>query len=430
MSTTAVSAEFRRKRSRVDPSSEQQFGGSSSSLPEEMIFEILTRLPVKTLMRFKSVSKSWNSIITHSSFADAHRSRSPSPNRAVVIMDPDPSLTFAGRESPSHFFYADLNKVYKKKGSSTVDVSLHLSVPENLKYFGVTNTVNGLVCFYKRNVSKMLNIATREIVDLPDSNYAYKHCVYHLGFDPADKSYKLLKICPVYEDFDEDDDEEDDAEAFEEREILPIRNMECEILTLGKDNSWRIIPPPPCPIRRHCLCVKDGFLYWKFIFNLRIPKNSGIDRKRFFIAFNLATERFQNLPNLSPKHLALNLPNFGTNLALVRQKSVFAYGRRRTEWLISSHFNQESGLWSKINRYMLPFDHDCRIGILPEGKVLMYSSFPRMMFLIDDHKKKKGERVAVEKIFINHVGGIRIGLCRLCLYEENLISLKHLINNM
>ncbi|KAI5680142.1 hypothetical protein M9H77_01369 [Catharanthus roseus] len=421
MSTAAVSAEFRRKRSKIDPISEQQSGGSSSSLPEEMIFEILTRLPVKSLMRFKSVSKSWNSIIAHPSLADAHRSRSPSPNRALLIMDTDPSLTFAGRESPSHFFYADLNKVYKKKGSSTVDVSLHLSVPENLKYFGVTNIVNGLVCFYKRNVSKMLNIATREIVDLPDSNYAYKHCVYHLGFDPADKSYKLLKICPVYEDFDDDD------EAFEEDEILPVRNLECEILTLGKDNSWRIIPPPPCPIRRHCLCVKDGFLYWKFLFNPRIPKNSGIG-ERFFIAFNLATERFQNLRNLNPKHLALNLPNLGTNVGLVRQKSVFANGRRPREWVISSHLNQEWGLWSKINGYMLPFDEDCRVGSLPECRVLMYGE--KMMFLIDDHKKKKGGRVVVEKILINKIGGIRIGGGRICLYEENLISLKHLISKM
>ncbi|KAI5660834.1 hypothetical protein M9H77_20157 [Catharanthus roseus] len=370
MFTVTVPAKFRRKRSKIDPSSEQQFGGSSSSLPEEMIFEILTRLPVKSLMRFKSVSKSWNSIITHPSFADAHRSPSPSADRAVVIMDPDPSQAFAGRESPSHFFYADINEVPKKKGSSTVDVSLHLSVPENLKYFAVTNIVNGLVCFYNRNVSKMLNIATREIVDLPDSNYAYKHCFYHLGFDPADKSYKLLKICPVYEDFDE----EDDFDAFEEGKILPI-SMECEILTLGKDNSWRIIRPPPCPIRRNCLlCVKDGVLYWKFTYK------SGIDTKRVSIAFNLTRERFQNFRNLSPKHLAL-------------------YD-----------------------------DKTCRVGLFPEGKVLIFGG--KKMLLIDDHEKKKGGRVVVEKIMLNKLSAFRIGMGTIFLYEENLISLKHLINNM
>jgi len=38
-------------------------------LPDELITQILLRLPVKSLIRFKSVSKSWCSLISNPSFA-------------------------------------------------------------------------------------------------------------------------------------------------------------------------------------------------------------------------------------------------------------------------------------------------------------------------------------------------------------------------
>ncbi|GAB2274994.1 hypothetical protein Dimus_009762 [Dionaea muscipula] len=41
-------------------------------LTEDLLVEILTRLPVKSLLRFRCVCKSWNSLITNSSFIKAH----------------------------------------------------------------------------------------------------------------------------------------------------------------------------------------------------------------------------------------------------------------------------------------------------------------------------------------------------------------------
>ncbi|CAH9121294.1 unnamed protein product [Cuscuta epithymum] len=45
------------------------------SLPDELKIEILTRLPVKSLMRFTAVSKSWRSLFTDSGFVSAHLSK-------------------------------------------------------------------------------------------------------------------------------------------------------------------------------------------------------------------------------------------------------------------------------------------------------------------------------------------------------------------
>ncbi|KAI8561467.1 hypothetical protein RHMOL_Rhmol04G0342000 [Rhododendron molle] len=43
-----------------------------SHLPHEIIFDILSRLPVKSLCRFKSVSRSWLALITHTHFIKSH----------------------------------------------------------------------------------------------------------------------------------------------------------------------------------------------------------------------------------------------------------------------------------------------------------------------------------------------------------------------
>ena len=45
---------------------------SSERLPHDVVFDILSRLTVKSLMRFRWVSKSWNSIITDPIFITKH----------------------------------------------------------------------------------------------------------------------------------------------------------------------------------------------------------------------------------------------------------------------------------------------------------------------------------------------------------------------
>ncbi|XP_074269816.1 F-box protein CPR1-like isoform X2 [Silene latifolia] len=54
-------------------------------LPRELITEILTKLPVKSLHRFKCVSKSWNSLITSSKFIKQHLHQTLISNTNIII---------------------------------------------------------------------------------------------------------------------------------------------------------------------------------------------------------------------------------------------------------------------------------------------------------------------------------------------------------
>ncbi|XP_049361181.1 F-box protein At5g49610-like [Solanum verrucosum] len=61
-------------------------GDTSINLAFEIIFFIFTRLPVKSLLRFQSVSKSWNVILVEQKFKKAHRDQSKALGREKLMI--------------------------------------------------------------------------------------------------------------------------------------------------------------------------------------------------------------------------------------------------------------------------------------------------------------------------------------------------------
>ncbi|XP_028795869.1 putative F-box protein At1g47300 [Neltuma alba] len=61
------------------------------NLPEELKLEILLRMPIKSLLRSKCVSKSWRSRISHPNFPKLHAQLSPysqHPTRILITSYP------------------------------------------------------------------------------------------------------------------------------------------------------------------------------------------------------------------------------------------------------------------------------------------------------------------------------------------------------
>nr|XP_009797613.1 PREDICTED: F-box protein At1g31080-like [Nicotiana sylvestris] len=54
----------------------KNFAGRNSSIPREIIFEIFSWLPARSVMRFKCVARFCNSFISEANFVNIHARRS------------------------------------------------------------------------------------------------------------------------------------------------------------------------------------------------------------------------------------------------------------------------------------------------------------------------------------------------------------------
>ncbi|XP_039683334.1 F-box/kelch-repeat protein At5g15710 isoform X2 [Medicago truncatula] len=112
----------------------------SETLPDEVMAEILSRLPVRSLMQIKCVCKSWNTIISDPKFIKMHLNRSArNPNFSVVSY-----------ETPS--FDDDDHRFVPFPAGSLLD-NPHITFPKDPYYLlhdkdcrEVIGSCNGLVC--------------------------------------------------------------------------------------------------------------------------------------------------------------------------------------------------------------------------------------------------------------------------------------------
>ncbi|KAJ0570190.1 putative F-box domain-containing protein [Helianthus annuus] len=166
---------------------------AKNSFPEEIIEDILSRLPVKSILRFKSVSKPWLSLISAPSFHNLHSTVAP---RTTAFF-------FTARDSSTgtRYFFSGANDggsvANLMKLDNTVFDAAH-NFAEHLK---------GLVCFTSRDslcgklYAFVFNPTTHKFFKLPDPpvplrNYTdeNKGDYYLFGFDELSNEHKVLYI--------------------------------------------------------------------------------------------------------------------------------------------------------------------------------------------------------------------------------------------
>ncbi|WRX22466.1 F-box domain - like 10 [Theobroma cacao] len=101
--------------------------GSLLHIPDEIVYDILSFLPAKSLQRFKLVSKPWGSLISDPNFAElhlhrAHTSQDKNPlqvGERNVPMGSHPCFSFYSRSHPYYSFYYgfDLPDHYGSNGN-------------------------------------------------------------------------------------------------------------------------------------------------------------------------------------------------------------------------------------------------------------------------------------------------------------------------
>ncbi|XP_010431274.1 PREDICTED: putative F-box protein At3g52320 [Camelina sativa] len=154
-------------------------------IPEQMVIEILIRLPAKSLMKYKCVTKLWLSLIVSPDFTNLFLKSSPRRRLFAYIAD----------ERHRIDKYALLTS-----SSSSHDQSVVSVIDQNLtmRIIGghFVNAVRGLACFRAGRRVQICNLHTRQLVKLLiiRSQVKGKNVWNYFGHDPVHDVYKVLSL--------------------------------------------------------------------------------------------------------------------------------------------------------------------------------------------------------------------------------------------
>jgi hypothetical protein len=113
-------------------------------LPQELIVEILSLLPVESLVRFQSVSKAWFSLINNPYFKKMHLHT----NRQRILIGEERKYWAAANRWPEEYYLVNISNEDRLGDPVKIFPPFpSFYRPENIKYrTSVIGSCNGLVC--------------------------------------------------------------------------------------------------------------------------------------------------------------------------------------------------------------------------------------------------------------------------------------------
>ncbi|KAL4387594.1 hypothetical protein GQ457_09G013900 [Hibiscus cannabinus] len=230
----------------------QGLSKTRSELPEMLVLEILSKLPVKSLTRFRCVCKPWSSSFQTPHFITKHLHN----NNLNVLLK-----RFCGDTRGGVDCLSQLSTVKGRDFSE--EENIHLPFFEICWYAPVFDgPCNGILCLHDQHDEATLwNPSTREFKILPQSSVQRPPLVdstrfggIGFGYDSQTDNYKLVRFVVNY--FEEDSDA---GSMFDEMDQV-------ELYSLTSD-SWREISYPVVhpygspPFNSYV----NGFYYWQAI---------------------------------------------------------------------------------------------------------------------------------------------------------------------
>lgn len=230
--------------------------------------DILSRLPVKTIVHCKCVCKTWSHLLSELYFINLHLSRSPVGLLIYQRYQSGPDCLKIGEleDKPDHHdvHHDPLIRSEPKFGlQDTLDLWL-------------IGSVDGLVCLWRYSVDEatyICNPVTREYVLLPDNNYirkSYAIVIYGFGSVASTKQYKVVRF---YQG----------NYPSEEGSYI----SECAVYTLG-EGQWRCLGHVPFLVGGRQTGVSvNGNLHWLAY------ERDNVNSHELVCAFDMETESFQ-----------------------------------------------------------------------------------------------------------------------------------------
>ncbi|KAF2542588.1 hypothetical protein F2Q68_00030677 [Brassica cretica] len=302
-------------------------GSSASPIPTDVIVDIFSRLPLKSIAICRCVSKLWASVLRLPDFTELFLTKSCTRPQ---------QLLHARVTNSELFLFSSSASPHPDENSSPPPIVASRHMKLSFGGFGEISCgrpVYGLVCVKhvrvldgeKETALAICNPSTRQVLHLPKVETETRRLKLRsmFGYDPVDKQYKVLCMTS-------------DGGHF-------------QVLTLGSPNrSWRMleccIPHYDYPLLKE-ICI-DGVLYYKSI--------NQSTQTYLIVCFDVRSEMFRPIESkgsLGRAVLTGDMVNYGGRLGLItcedNRGNVGAINRRSSRfklWVLEDVEKQE---WSE-----------------------------------------------------------------------------------
>ncbi|XP_004237754.2 F-box/kelch-repeat protein At3g23880-like [Solanum lycopersicum] len=337
-------------------------------IPEDVVVDILLRLPVKSLLRFKCVRKNWCALIKSPSFIKEHfQYRNNNCARLLVC-----NMKMAPELHPivkSVVFSLLPEEIVP---GVTPEQKTLLQLQRVTDFTCVAGPVNGLFLVEKSlyGVDVCLglwNPATKEFRSLPPAPFEIEGFLSHnndhqygLGFDMSTLDYKVVWIRVFW----------DDLGLSDNNRVYTCVYSSC-------NNSWRRLTPkfPPSSILSAPLDATylNGVYYWL---------SRGLDGIFMILSFDMVCEQFgeMQVPDIPTKHWG-TLTLHGGSLVMLTS------GQPMTSiydvWVM-----KQEGNWSKVHTIQPHIDAHWPINIWDNNKMVFENMETSQLVLYDPKTRR------------------------------------------
>ncbi|XP_021753700.1 F-box/kelch-repeat protein At3g23880-like [Chenopodium quinoa] len=330
---------------------------SNPNLPEELVIEILKRLPVASLLRFMSVCKSWYSLITNPSFISVHLSHqlNPTSKNGVTTLYSVPCKLFLHNVDEPIDNWVEIDSPVGCMGlivgcchglicvfdySSFRVVPLILWNPSIRKAFTLP-----LPALMPSFISQDIGIVNGGIPSCNSPNFTIG-----FGFDSNSKDYKVVRVCWKWE--------------IGEKHYTYFH---ADVCSLSKGN-WRTVKSRveggKFVLDRRGVFV-NGVIHW--MCKMKLPNDVFL---KTVLAFDLANEDFSQILLPNPMSSAVLL-----SVKLVEDKlAVSCTGDAGNVWVMEEYGIIKS--WRKLLDFNIGDNVGSVLGamVARDGKIVVTTS--------------------------------------------------------
>ncbi|XP_061357515.1 F-box protein CPR1-like [Gastrolobium bilobum] len=313
-------------------------------LPQELVEEILHRLPLKSIGKCMSVCKSWNIMIKSHSFIFSHLSRPSLP----LFLVSDLSLS-------------DLWTVHYSLYSPKINRVILSFVPDSNKHVSFIGSSNGLVCLSNIYYNIILwNPVIRKHLQLPKPpetpHYDSLMFSYGFGFDSKNNDFKVVRLYYPKGRF-----------------IYPPK---VELYSLN-EGAWRDINASHIKLtvkefNQHTFL--NGNVHW---LATRRPALDPLPRNDCILMFDMVEEKFNtmelpeqlnNTMNAMPSRILYNITVIDGCFSLIQYSFPLSNSNVINIWMRT----HES--WSKIHTFCLKERFQTLWGVSTRSEILVFPS--------------------------------------------------------